>query len=83
MSRSRSLRTPAELGLYRVEPDDPLSQAMRPPEDESPQDRVLRLEQQQEATRVSREIDESLVESKRAYDRRKKAIKVLLLGESF
>ena len=69
MSRSRSLRTPAELGLYRVEPDDTLSQAMIPPQDESPQDRVLRLEQQQEATRVSREIDESLVQPKRVYDK--------------
>ena len=57
------------MGLYRVEPDDTLSQAMMPPQDESPQDRVLRLEQQQEATRVSREIDESLVQPKRAYDK--------------
>lgn len=62
--------------------DDPLSQALMPPEDESPEDRALRIEKQQEATRISREIDESIQESKKAYEKRKKAIKVLLLGES-
>ena len=61
--------------------DDPLSQALMPPKDESPEDRAIRLEQQAEAVRISREIDESILESKRAYEKKKKAIKVLLLGE--
>ena len=67
---------------YKDVHDDPLSQALMPPEDESPEDRALRIEKQQEATRISREIDESIQESKKAYEKRKKAIKVLLLGES-
>lgn len=62
--------------------DDPLSRALMPPKDESPEDRARRLHAMQEATRVSREIDESLQESRRAMEKRKKAIKVLLLGES-
>jgi guanine nucleotide-binding protein subunit alpha len=83
-TKFRSKRVPAEpIGYRDSVHDDPLSQAMMPPEDESPEARALRLEEMQEATRVSREIDESLQESKRVYERRKKAIKVLLLGGSF
>jgi hypothetical protein len=79
-TKFRSKKPPAKpVRPYDVH-DDPLSLAMMPPDDESPEDRALRLEQQQEATRVSREIDEGLLESKRAYEKRKKAIKVLLLG---
>lgn len=62
--------------------DDPLSRALMPPKDESPEDKARRLHAMHEATRVSREIDESLQESRRAMERRKKAIKVLLLGAS-
>ncbi|OBZ73276.1 Guanine nucleotide-binding protein alpha-4 subunit [Grifola frondosa] len=62
--------------------DDPLAQALEPPPDESPDDRAIRLHQQQEAQRVSHEIDESIQESKKAFDRRKKAIKILLLGQA-
>lgn len=60
--------------------DDPLSRALQPPPDESPDDRALRIQRQQDAQRVSSEIDESIQESKKAFDRRKKAIKILLLG---
>jgi hypothetical protein len=77
-----SKRAPAVPIGYKDLHDDPLSQALMPPEDESPEDRALRVEKQQEATRISREIDESIQESRKAYEKRKKAIKVLLLGES-
>jgi guanine nucleotide-binding protein alpha-1 subunit len=82
-TRFRSRRVPIDPSGYRDVHEDPLSQAMMPPNDETPEERALRLEAMQEATRVSREIDESLLESKRAYEKRKKAIKVLLLGGSF
>lgn len=68
------------LGNEASATDDPLSQALQPPPDESPDDRALRIQRQQEAQRVSSEIDESIQESKKAFDRRKKAIKILLLG---
>lgn len=64
-----------------VDMDDPLSKALRPPKDESPEDRAQRLQKQEAAARVSQEIDESLQESRRAYEKRKKAIKILLLGK--
>lgn len=62
--------------------DDPLSVTILPPKDESPQDCELRLRNEQEADRISREIDDSLRESRSTHEKRKKAIKVLLLGES-
>lgn len=71
----------AEIVADKYQVDDPLSLALLPPKDESPEDRELRLERQHEASRVSREIDEGLQESRRIYEKRKKAIKVLLLGE--
>jgi guanine nucleotide-binding protein alpha-1 subunit len=81
-TKFKSKRAPGMPVGYKDVHDDPLSQALMPPEDESPEDRALRMEKQQEATRISREIDESIQESKKAYEKRKKAIKVLLLGES-
>ena len=63
------------------DPDDPLSAALQPPPNESPEDRAARIRQQEEAVRISREIDDEIAIAKRAFDRRKKAIKILLLGE--
>ena len=62
--------------------DDPLARILLPPADESPEQRAAREQQQREATRVSLEIDESLQEDRKAYERRKKAVKILLLGAS-
>ena len=61
--------------------DDPLALVLQPPPDESPADRARREQQQREATRVSLEIDEGIQEAKKLYERRKKAVKILLLGE--
>lgn len=52
----------AEIVVDKYRFDDPLSFAMLPPKDESPEDRERRLEKQQEASRISREIDDSLQE---------------------
>lgn len=41
-----------------------------------------RVQAMQEAVKTSKEIDEWLLESKKALDKRKKAVKVLLLGGS-
>ena len=60
--------------------DDPLAKALQPPPDESPTERARREHQQREATRVSLEIDEGIQEAKKLYDRRKRAVKILLLG---
>lgn len=60
--------------------DDAWSNIFKPPPNESVEERRDRIARQQEAQRVSREIDESILESKKLFDKKKKAIKVLLLG---
>lgn len=65
---------------YEDRQDDPLAQILQPPPDESPEDRARREQQQREATRVSLEIDDRIQEDRKAFERRKKAVKILLLG---
>lgn len=55
--------------------------AFAPPDDESPEDRVRRLEQEAEARRVSDAIDEQ-IKLERAQQKRGKIVRVLLLGQS-
>lgn len=61
--------------------NDPFVAAFMPPPDETDDERAQRVHEQEEAARVSREIDESLLEAKKLIEKRKKAIKVLLLGK--
>lgn len=59
---------------------DPLSVNLQPPPNETEVEKAARLEAAREAVRVSRSIDAGLVESKRAMERKKRAVKILLLG---
>lgn len=61
--------------------DDPLSRALQPPADESPAEREERIRAEREAKRVSDEIDEELRKERAAF-RRKRPVRVLLLGQS-
>jgi guanine nucleotide-binding protein alpha-1 subunit len=54
---------------------------MQPPEDETPQQLAERRRRSLEAREKSKRIDETLVEDKKVYDRKSRAVKVLLLGE--
>jgi hypothetical protein len=60
--------------------DDAWSNIFKPPPNETAEEKRERLVHQQEAQRVSREIDESILESKKLLEKKKKAVKVLLLG---
>jgi hypothetical protein len=60
--------------------DDAWSNIFKPPPNESVEEKRERIARQQEAQRISREIDEGILESKKLFDKKKKAIKVLLLG---
>ncbi|KAF9650986.1 G-protein alpha subunit [Thelephora ganbajun] len=62
--------------------NDPFAAALMPPSGETDDERAKRVHEQSEAARVSREIDESLQETKKLLEKRKKAIKVLLLGQA-
>ncbi|KAM6492613.1 guanine nucleotide-binding protein alpha-4 subunit [Amanita muscaria] len=61
--------------------DDPLDAILRPPPDESPQARQLRLAQEEEARRVSLAIDATL-KTERLASRKKRIVRLLLLGQS-
>ncbi|KAI0044312.1 G-alpha-domain-containing protein [Auriscalpium vulgare] len=60
---------------------DPLAAAMRPPPDESPDARALRLAREAEARKVSQTIDES-IRLERQRNKKKRIVRVLLLGQS-
>ena len=60
---------------------DPLAAALRPPENETPEQRETRLNEEQEAKRVSDGIDE-MIRAEKKERRVKQEVKVLLLGQS-
>jgi len=61
--------------------DDPLDEALRPPSDETPEQRIERLEREAEAKRVSLAIDAN-IKAERQARRRKRIVRLLLLGQS-
>ena len=62
--------------------DDPLTLALAPPPNESPAERAERERREAEERRVSEEIDEMIKAERAALRKRKKPVKVLLLGQS-
>ena len=61
--------------------NDPFAAALMPPPEETEDERVKRVCEQEEAARISQKIDEGLQEAKKQIEKRKKATKVLLLGK--
>lgn len=62
--------------------DDPLTLAIAPPTDETPEMRTHRLQDEQRAKEISDEIDNQLSLERNALKKRQKMVKVLLLGQS-
>ena len=63
-------------------PSDPLSAALLPPKDESPEARTLRVQAESEAKRRSERIDELLQQEKMEKKKARAEVNVLLLGQS-
>lgn len=61
--------------------DDPLTRALAPPPNESPQERTARLAAAAEAKRISDMIDEELARQRAAEKKGQRPVKILLLGE--
>ena len=61
--------------------DDPLTRAMAPPPNETPQQRAERVAAAMEAQRISDLIDEELNRQRAAEKKGQKPVKILLLGE--
>ncbi|KAK7045421.1 hypothetical protein VNI00_007674 [Paramarasmius palmivorus] len=62
--------------------EDPLTLAIAPPPNESPEERQVREEAEAEAQRVSDEIDEQIRKERENEKKKKKPVKLLLLGQS-
>jgi guanine nucleotide-binding protein alpha-1 subunit len=71
----------ARLMRSRTDDDDPLTAALTPPQDETPEAKALRLSREEEARRVSQAIDES-IRTERQMNKKHKIIRILLLGQS-
>lgn len=61
---------------------DPLTLAAAPPKDETPAQRIVREKSEAEARRINDAIDEQIKKEKAASKRKKRPVKVLLLGQS-
>lgn len=62
--------------------DDPLTLAIAPPPDETPAQRQVRETAESEAKRVSDAIDELLRKERDVERRKKKPLRLLLLGQT-
>ena len=71
----------ARLMRSRTDDDDPLTAALTPPQDETPEARAIRLSREEEARRVSQAIDES-IRTERQMNKKHKIVRILLLGQS-
>jgi guanine nucleotide-binding protein subunit alpha len=67
--------------MQRHPEQDPLARALKPPLDESLQDKAKRLKQEDDAARVSLEIDES-IRQERQLLKKMSVVRLLLLGQS-
>ncbi|KAI0366082.1 G-alpha-domain-containing protein [Pilatotrama ljubarskyi] len=71
-----------QASRYATDPDDPLAAALAPPPNETAAEREERVRREEEAKRISDEIDERLKAERAAWKRHKAAFKLLLLGQS-
>jgi guanine nucleotide-binding protein subunit alpha len=66
--------------MRSVEETDPISVALAPPQNESPEDRQTRILMERAAKAASDEIDAQLNKERQQAKRLPKAVKILLLG---
>ncbi|KAF9484836.1 G-alpha-domain-containing protein [Pholiota conissans] len=64
-----------------VSSDDPLDEVLRPPPDETSEERQIRESREAEARRISQAIDAS-IKAERAARRKRRIVRLLLLGQS-
>lgn len=80
---SRDLALPTMLGpIPKAQAlHDPLDEVLKPPPDETPLERQFREARQEEAKRVSNAIDDA-IKAERQMRKKKRIIRLLLLGQS-
>ena len=67
--------------IQKSSSDDPFDEILKPPPDESPEERTIRLAREEEAKRISRAIDDS-IKAERQLRKKKRIFRLLLLGQS-
>ncbi|KAF5375428.1 hypothetical protein D9615_007931 [Tricholomella constricta] len=79
-----SFRNPSDSpsAMGRSFEEDPLTLAMAPPPDETPEQRQAREAAEAEAKKISDEIDEQIRREREGDRKKKKPVKLLLLGQS-
>ncbi|KAK7063702.1 guanine nucleotide binding protein, alpha subunit [Favolaschia claudopus] len=73
---------PARVPRRPMEDLDPISNAMAPPSNESPEEREIRIQKERAAKLVSDAIDAELTREQSLEKKRPKPVKILLLGQS-
>ncbi|KAF7333724.1 hypothetical protein MVEN_02328800 [Mycena venus] len=73
---------PVRVPMRSLDDTDPISLALAPPQDESPDDRQKRILKERVAKQVSDEIDAQLNKERQQAKRQSKPVKILLLGQS-
>ncbi|KAF7337758.1 hypothetical protein MSAN_02249600 [Mycena sanguinolenta] len=73
---------PARVSRRPMEDLDPISNAIAPPQNESPEERDIRIQKERAAKQVSDAIDAELSREQAHEKKRPKPVKILLLGQS-
>lgn len=84
MSKTKNEMAPAAPPVQgrRRSLSDPLSAALQPPENETPEERAVRVKREAEARLVSQGIDESIRRDAAERKKNRAEVNVLLLGQS-
>jgi hypothetical protein len=69
------------MSAHEASADDPFDAVLRPPPNETAQQRAVRIAKEEEATRISQAIDEN-IRLERQRNKKKRIVRVLLLGQS-
>ncbi|KAH0580001.1 hypothetical protein H2248_002819 [Termitomyces sp. 'cryptogamus'] len=75
-------RRDSQSAMGNSESEDPLTLAIAPPPNETPEQRTAREFAEAQAKKVSDEIDEQLRKEREGDKKKKKPVKLLLLGQS-
>ncbi|KAJ6601209.1 guanine nucleotide binding protein, alpha subunit [Mycena vulgaris] len=73
---------PTRVPKRYMEDSDPIANAIAPPQNESPEDREVRIQKERAAKQVSDAIDAELSREQAHEKKRPKPVKILLLGQS-
>jgi guanine nucleotide-binding protein alpha-1 subunit len=69
------------MSVQERKESDPFEDVLKPPPNETPEQKHCRVQQEEEAKRVSQAIDES-IRAEKQREKKRRPVRVLLLGQS-